>query len=246
MNRFLHGVARAVVETFDLPGPILEVGSYLVPGQEKLADLRGFFPGKPYTGIDVRPGPGVDCVASVEELPHDDATVGTVLAMNTFEHVPHFWRGFEEVYRVLRPDGAFILTCPFYFHIHHHPSDYWRFTPEALEVLLERYPHRILGWHGPLRRPASVWAVAFREDRPPIREEQFEKYRLLVSRYAREPVTWSRWLRYNAARLICGRGHFATYLDQERWESTCRTETVRRCRLTVTDRQRVLAPSRET
>jgi SAM-dependent methyltransferase len=226
MNRFLHGVARAVAETFDLPGPILEIGSYQVPGQEELADLRGLFPGKPYTGIDVRPGPGVDRVASVEELPHADASIGTVLAMNTFEHVPHFWRGFEEVRRVLRPDGAFLVSCPFYFHIHHFPNDYWRFTPDALEVLLEGYPHRILGWHGPRRRPASVWAVAFRERRAPISAEHYAKYRALVARYAREPVTWSRWLRYNAARLFCGRGHFAPYLDQEKWDSTLRTETV--------------------
>ena len=40
MNRFLHGVARAAAETFELPGPVLEIGSYLVPGQEEIADLR--------------------------------------------------------------------------------------------------------------------------------------------------------------------------------------------------------------
>ena len=34
MNHFLNGVARAVAETFDLPEPILEVGSYKVEGQE--------------------------------------------------------------------------------------------------------------------------------------------------------------------------------------------------------------------
>src|SRR6516164_1957313 len=147
MNCFLHGVARALAETFVLPGPILEVGSYQVPGQEEIADLRGLFPGKAYTGVDVRPGPGVDYVANVEDLPHADRSVGTVIAMNTFEHVPHFWRGFAEVRRVLRSDGAFLVCCPFYFHIHNHPSDYWRFTPSAFDLLLEDYPQRIIGWH---------------------------------------------------------------------------------------------------
>src|SRR6516164_3811883 len=123
MNCFLHGVARALAETFVLPGPILEVGSYQVPG------------------------PGVDYVANVEDLPHADRSVGTVIAMNTFEHVPHFWRGFAEVRRVLRSDGAFLVCCPFYFHIHNHPSDYWRFTPSAFDLLLEDYPQRIIGWH---------------------------------------------------------------------------------------------------
>src|SRR5215831_20936606 len=176
MNRFLHGVARAVAETFDLPGPILEIGSYQVPGQEELADLRGLFPGKPYTGIDVRPGPGVDRVASVEELPHADASIGTVLAMNTFEHVPHFWRGFEEIRRVLRPDGAFLVSCPFYFRIHHHPCDYWRFTPDAFRLLLDSYPSRVIGWQGPAERPSNVWALAFREGRPVITRDEYERY----------------------------------------------------------------------
>ena len=167
MNQFLNGVARAVAETFDLPGPILEVGSFQVQGQEEIADLRGLFPGKEYVGLDRRPGPGVDLIADVESLPHADGTLGTVIAMNTFEHVPRFWRGFEEVYRVLRPDGALLVSCPFYFHIHDYPNDYWRFTPQSLEMLLAAYPTRILGWHGARadRRASGHWPSA-KSDRP--------------------------------------------------------------------------------
>ncbi len=113
MNRFLHGVARAVTETFDLPEPILEIGSYQVPGQERIANLRTLFPGKEYIGIDARPGPGVDVVADVEELPFSDASIGTVIAMSTFEHVPRFWRGFDEVHRVLRPTAHFSWPARF-------------------------------------------------------------------------------------------------------------------------------------
>ena len=75
MNRFLHGVARAVAETFALPGPVLEIGSYQVAGQEEIADLRGFFANKSYEGVDVRPGPGVDQVADVIEAMDADTKV---------------------------------------------------------------------------------------------------------------------------------------------------------------------------
>src|SRR5579871_4270351 len=143
MNRFLRGVARSMIESFDLPEPILEVGSYQVSGQEDLIDLRSLFPGRDYTGVDFRSGPGVDLVANVEELPLDDASVGTVLAFSVFEHVKHFWKGFEEVRRVLRPDGVFLVCTPFYFHVHSYPNDYWRFTPEAFDSLLETYSTRI-------------------------------------------------------------------------------------------------------
>jgi SAM-dependent methyltransferase len=222
MNRFLNGVARALAETFDLPGPILEIGSYQVAGQEAIADLRALFPGKDYVGVDVQAGPGVDCVADAEALPHADGSVGTVIAMNTFEHVPRFWRAFEEVYRVLRPDGALLVSCPFAFHIHDFPSDYWRFTPEALELLLQDYPSKLLGWHGPRRRPASVWALAFREARPPITPAQFERYRTLLGRYARQPLSLSKQFRYRLGRWLCGRRPFAPFLEQERWETVCR------------------------
>lgn len=225
MNRFLSGVARAVAETFDLPGPILEIGSFQVEGQESYANLRSLFPDKEFIGVDVRPGPGVDCVANVEALPHADASVGTVIAMSTFEHVPHFWKGFEQVRRVLRPDGVFLVSCPFYFHVHNYPNDYWRFTPEAFHLLLEDYPQRIVGWHGPKNKPADVWALAFREQRAVITPGQYENYKSLLDRYAREPQRWKRTVRYNLGRFLCGRGPFAPYLDQNRWESECQTSS---------------------
>lgn len=218
MNHFLNGVARATSEAFNLPGPILEIGSYLVPGQEDVADLRTLFPGKPYTGVDMRAGPGVDCIADVEDLPQASGSVGTVIAMSTFEHVPRFWRGFDEIHRVLRPDGVLLVSCPFYFHIHSYPSDYWRFTPEALHVLLEDYPTRIVGWHGVKNRPADVWAVAFGERHPPVRDEDVTRYRALLAAYAREPLNWLKKWRYRLAGLVSGRHPVASYLAQNQWE----------------------------
>jgi len=222
MNHFLRGVARATAEAFHLPGPVLEVGSFQVAGQEAIADLRPLFPGKGYLGIDSRPGPGVDQVADVETLPQADASVGTVLAMNTFEHVPRFWRGFAEIERVLRPDGVLLVSCPFYFHIHHHPGDYWRFTPEALDLLLDNYPLRILGWHGPRKRPLNVWAIAFGPVYPLPGSGQVDSYRHLQVHYAHERLRWWKKSLYLLGHWLCGRGPFAPYLDQEHWEIACR------------------------
>jgi SAM-dependent methyltransferase len=221
MNRFLHGMVRAVSEAFALPDPILEIGSYQVEGQEQIAELRRFFPDREYLGVDVREGRGVDRVENVEDLNLPDAYFGTVLALNTFEHVARFWRGFEEVHRVLRPDGALLVCCPFYFHIHEYPTDYWRFTPTALELLLEPYPSKLIGWQGPETRPASVWALAFREEHPPITDEEYRRYCHLMDAHAREPLPWLRRLRYQIGRVLCGRRPFAPYLDRQCWESRC-------------------------
>ena len=225
MNCFLHGVMRAITETFTLPDPILEIGSYQVTGQEKL-NLRHLLPGRDYTGVDLRTGPGVDCVADVEDLPQATGSVGTVLAMNTFEHVRRFWLGFDAVRRVLRPDGVFVVSCPFFFRIHDYPSDYWRFTPAALEALLDDYPSKIIGWHGAKRRPAHVWAVAFGPARPAITPEQFARHRALVQKYAYQPdESATRRLRYRLASLFLGRGPFAAYLDRNHWDARCLNAT---------------------
>jgi SAM-dependent methyltransferase len=222
MNRFLFGVARAITETFTLPEPSVELGAYQVDGQHESLNLRRLFPGRDYTGLDLRAGPGVDCVADVEHLPQPAGSVGTVIAMNTFEHVRRFWAGFAEVRRVLRPDGVFVLSCPFHFRIHNFPHDYWRFSPAALETLLAEYPNKIIGWHGARRRPANVWAVAFGPARPAVTPEQFARHRTLVQTYAYQPedsVT-RRW-RYRLASLLCGRGPFAAYLDRNQWDAQC-------------------------
>lgn len=219
MNQFLNGVARAMAESFRLPDPILEIGSYQVEGQEDLINLRGLFPGRKYIGVDFRPGPGVDCVANVENLPQATGSVGTVIAFSAFEHVQRFWVGFEEVFRVLRPDGVLLVACPFYFHQHAFPSDYWRFTPQALELLLAKYPTRVLGWHGAARRPQNVWAAGFRENSEAPTAEQFAHYQDCLKRYAKEPLGMGRLLRFQLGRWLCGRRPFAPHLDRERWQT---------------------------
>jgi len=145
-----------------------------------------------------------------------------VLALNTFEHVKCFWRGLDEIYRVLRPDGVLVMSTPFFFRIHEFPHDYWRFSPAAYEALLEKYPSKIVGWHGTKNRPANVWSIAFREGRAAITPAQYLCYRQLMTRYAKEPdTTWTRRLRYRLASLLCGRGPFAGYLDRNDWDSVC-------------------------
>ena len=71
----------------------------------------------------------------------------------------------------------------------------------GLEFLLEKYPARVLGWHGPERRPQNVWAAAFREASARPTPEQFARYRTLLGQYAHEPLAPGRRLLYQLGRV---------------------------------------------
>lgn len=151
---------RLVAESFDCPGPIYEFGAFQVEGQEQYADLRSFFPGRKYVGCDMRPGPGVDMVEDVSEMKIASGSVGTILCIETFEHVFEIRKAFDEVFRVLRPGGLFVITSPLNFRIHAYPDDYWRMTPSCLRRLLGPYEAKVCGHQGYEKFPHTVMAVS--------------------------------------------------------------------------------------
>lgn len=157
---------RLIAETFDSPGPVFEFGSYQVEGQVDYADLRSLFAGKPYVGCDMRPGPGVDRVEDVSAMTLADGSAGTVLCIETFEHVFEVRRAFDEVFRVLRPGGMFIFTSPLNFRIHGYPDDYWRMTPSCLRRMLAPYEVRVVGAQGHASFPHTVMALGIKSPAP--------------------------------------------------------------------------------
>ena len=158
---------RLVSEAVDCPGPIFEFGSYQVDGQEGYANLRSVFPNRKYVGCDMRPGPGVDLVEDVTAISLPDESAGTVLCIETFEHVFEVRRAFDEVFRLLKPGGVFVITSPLNFRIHGYPDDYWRMTPNCLSRMLEPYAARLSGFQGYHAFPHTVMGVGMKGPVPP-------------------------------------------------------------------------------
>jgi len=182
---------RLVAETFDCPAPIYEFGSYQVEGQEGYANLRDHFAGKEYVGCDMRPGPGVDRVEDVSAIQLPAQSVGTVLCIETFEHVFEVRRAFDEVFRILRPSGLFVITTPLNFRIHGYPDDYWRMTPNCLRKLMTPYAGRVVGFQGHPSFPHSVMALGIKGPLPPCCDQRAQR---LVAQY-------HGWLRATEASL---------------------------------------------
>jgi SAM-dependent methyltransferase len=147
------------VRIFDPPGPVLELGALQVAGQEGYADLRPLFPGRAYTGCDVVGGRGVDRIDDATALGVSTASIGTVVAADSLEHMADPARAVAEMRRVLAPDGFCLLAAPFVFPIHH-PPDYWRFTPEGLALLLAPFEARAVFSLGDAQWPHTVCAIA--------------------------------------------------------------------------------------
>jgi SAM-dependent methyltransferase len=182
---------QLIAETFDCPGPVYEFGSYQVEGQVEYADLRTVFKGKGFVGCDMRPGPGVDLVEDVSAISLDNEVAGTVLCIETFEHVFEVRRAFDEVFRILEPGGLFVITSPLNFRIHGYPDDYWRMTPNCLRRMLEPYAARLTGHQGYHAFPHSVMALAAKAPAPAH----------FTAQAARLVAAYRAWLRAAAVGL---------------------------------------------
>ncbi len=211
-----------VAQSFDCPGPVIEFGSYQVEGQEGYADLRGLFHGADYLGCDMRLGPGVDRVEDVTAIAMPDATAGTVLCLETFEHVFRVWDAFDEVRRILKPGGLFVLTSPFHFRIHGYPDDYWRMTPSCLRRMLEGFDVRVVGSQGAEKTPHTVMALAIKAPAPSDVSARIERliegYRRRLNDLRRERP-WKTRLGERIGHLYRSKGERlqASHYFEARW-----------------------------
>ena len=144
MRGNIREFVRVVAETLTIPQPVVEIGAFQVADQPYPADLRPLFVDTDYTGCDIRPGPGVDRVEDVHRLTFASDTLGTVLVLETLEHIKNPLQAMAEVFRVLRPGGLAVISSCMDFPVHEHPADYWRFPPQGFDLLLERFvPRRV-------------------------------------------------------------------------------------------------------
>jgi SAM-dependent methyltransferase len=177
MRRAINTSIRLFAESFDPAGPVLEVGSLYLPGYETISDLRPYFAGKEFMGVDLREGLGVDRIDDAEALSFGDESFATVLMFELLEHLQHPERALAEARRVLRPDGLLAVSSPFDYRLHGFPTDYWRFTASGLHTLLKGFPQKLVFALGPRSKPAFVFAVAAREGFPDFeaRRRAFEQ-----------------------------------------------------------------------
>ena len=167
IRRFVADLADAV----ELPDPIVEFGSLQVEAYQQ-GDLRGLFAGRPYTGTDMRPGPGVDRVEDLRLLRFGDGEIGTALCLDTLEHCEDPVQACRELARVTADGGVCAISSVMLFGIHAYPNDYFRFTPEAFRSMLGAFDDVQAIGIGPRGAPMQVIGVGAKGRSLGVRIEQ--------------------------------------------------------------------------
>jgi SAM-dependent methyltransferase len=160
MHKSAYEIGAKFLQRYWTPGmkSIIEIGSLNVNGT-----LKDFKPEESnWIGVDLEPGDGVDVViARASKIPFEDNTFDLVVATSIFEHDPIFWLTFNEMLRVVKPNGFVYVCSPSNGWVHRFPMDVYRFYPDAGIGLLEwgrrEYPELELVESFISERNGDIW-----------------------------------------------------------------------------------------
>jgi len=159
-----HAVCQQAFQ--DKAWDVLEVGSFIVPTQE-LIQCRTAIGDKcnTFTGVDMRPGNGVNVVCDASHMPFENDKFHMTICLDMLEHAEWPRQIIHEIFRVTKSGGYLFLATVFGFPIHDYPSDYWRFTPNCLRLLLEDAGFQVqeVGQEGELDNPRVVRALGHKQ-----------------------------------------------------------------------------------
>jgi SAM-dependent methyltransferase len=153
-----------VIERCPFQEPILDTCAGWEPNF-----YQPLFPGKKYIKQDMQDfdPPCIDLICDVANMKAiANESIGLVLNLESLEHLPYPQNAIDEIHRVLRPNGLLILTTVMHFKIHRTPKDYWRFTPDGIELLLSRFKILDCTLEGDLKRPKGIWVTAEKTSHP--------------------------------------------------------------------------------
>jgi ubiquinone/menaquinone biosynthesis C-methylase UbiE len=149
-----------------LTGSLLDIGCGKMPYKEFILKNS---PVEKYTGLDIENAKIYDTNVKPDftwdgiKMPFENNSFHTTFATEVLEHCPDPKIILNEVYRVMRNEGCFFFTVPFLWPLHEVPNDEYRYTPFALERLLQDSGFRSIeikatgGWHASMAQMLGLW-----------------------------------------------------------------------------------------
>jgi len=160
-------ILNALKERLDkFSGDLLDIGCGKMPYKDYILQNSSVVK---YIGLDIENALQYDADIKPDykwdgtKMPFENNFFDTAFATEVLEHCPDPKIIFSETYRVMKPGGRFFLTVPFLWPLHEVPHDEYRYTPFALQRLLQESGFEnidikaIGGWHASMAQMLGLW-----------------------------------------------------------------------------------------
>jgi SAM-dependent methyltransferase len=128
-TRIIQKDLRRVLPT--ITGKVLDIGCGDKP-------YKNWTNAEEYVGLDVYDSPEIDIVVNINEKWNlADESFDCVISTQSLEHISGFDVFFQEISRVLKPQGKFLITMPFIQNEHATPYDFRRFSYYGIQEILK-------------------------------------------------------------------------------------------------------------
>jgi SAM-dependent methyltransferase len=122
------------LRSLTIDGEILDLGGSRKSGYHELIGGTHTF-----RVVNIDSEYGYDLKFDIEKpFPLDSNAFDGVLLVNALEHVFDYRTTLSESWRVLKSGGPVVIVVPFLMPVHPCPHDYWRYTGEALQKILDQ------------------------------------------------------------------------------------------------------------
>jgi len=120
---------------------VLDIGTgtgVIIPVLRSIVGNNGFLTAMDYAekmlnqALLKMPAERIFIAADIHSTPLTNGTFNAAVCFNCFPHFQDKHRAFSEMYRILKPGGAFFGSIPFLVGVHADPHDYVRMTKEGL------------------------------------------------------------------------------------------------------------------
>ena len=81
----------------------------------------------------------IDYNYDIHDLKFKNNTFDIIVCNAILEHVENPIKAVSELYRVLKENGEIWIEIPFNQPYHPSPNDYWRFSPEGIDILMSAF-----------------------------------------------------------------------------------------------------------
>lgn len=79
-----------------------------------------------------------------QKLPFTEGEFDTIILSDVLEHIPYPEKLWQEMGRILAPNGKVLLNVPFFYWLHEIPYDYYRYTEYALRNFAQDAGFKVL------------------------------------------------------------------------------------------------------